>query len=112
MQQSFIATIAFALMVIAGAFLANLIVLVYTSSQWHVSGVLLAGAAAAMAYWGQHQFTASAGYSIEHAQQGASALGDLAMRADSAEFRGMVFQVLGIACTVASYVCFWAGMRT
>lgn len=111
MIQSFEAAIGFARLVLIGAFLANLVVLVFTASQWHVSGVLLAIAAGAFAYWGQHQFTASAGYSLEHAEQGAAALGDLLARANAAEFRGMVCQVIGIACSVSSCVCFWAGMR-
>lgn len=54
MNLSFLATIAFAILVIVGAFLANLVVLVFTNSQWHVSCVLLAIAclvASAVCFW-------------------------------------------------------------
>lgn len=60
MPLSFLATIIFAVLVIAGSFIANLVVLVFTNSQWHVSGVILAIVAAAASYWAQHNFTAAA----------------------------------------------------
>ena len=47
MNTSFLATILFALLAIGALFVANLVVLVFTASQWHVSGALLAIASGA-----------------------------------------------------------------
>lgn len=109
MPLSFIATIAFALLVIAGSFIANLVVLVFTNSQWHVSGVIAAIIAAAASYWAQHNFTAAAGYREELLVS--PSLNGLAAAADRAESLGVGFQYLAIALLAGSVACFWLGMR-
>lgn len=109
MNMSFLANIAFTILVIVGAFLANLVVLVFTNSQWHVSGVLLAIVAAAASYWAQHNYTAAA---IAEQQllvtPGLTAYQGIA---DKAEGFGQVFQLVAIACLVGPAACFWLGMR-
>lgn len=109
MPLSFLATILFAVLVICGSFIANLVVLVFTNSQWHVSGVILAVGAAAASYWAQHNFTAAAGYREELADN--PGLNALAAMADRAEGLGVLFQYPAIGFLVASVVCFWLGMR-
>ena len=109
MNVSFIATIAFAALVIIGAFLANLTVLIFTNSQWHVSGVILSLLAAAASYWAQHHFTQAA-YAL-HELSLAPALTGYATAATNADELGRWFQIGGIAALVASIVCFWLGMR-
>lgn len=109
MKLSFLATIAFAILVIAGAFIANLVVLVFTNSQWHVSGVVLSIMAAAASYWAQHNFTASAGYRQELLTS--PGLTGLHAAADRAESLGVGFQYLAIALLVAAVACFWLGVR-
>lgn len=118
MAQSFLATIAFAILVIVGSFLANLVVLVFTNSQWHVSGVLLAIAAAAASYWAQHNFTA-AEYGRDTLQEmQVTQLTNIAANVQAsaeaisrAESFGVLFQYVAIALLVSSLVCFWAGLR-
>lgn len=109
MNLSFLATMAFAILVIVGAFLANLVVLVFTNSQWHVSGVVLSILAAAASYWAQHNFTASAGYAQELLVS--PGLTGLHAAADRDESLGVAFQYVAIACLVASVASFWLGMR-
>ncbi|WGH28237.1 hypothetical protein 10KY502B_gene0037 [Xanthomonas phage 10KY502B] len=109
MNLSFLATIAFAILVIVGAFLANLVVLVFTNSQWHVSGVVLSIMAAAASYWAQHNFTASAGYTQDVLVN--PGLTGLHAAADRAEALGVGFQYLAIGLLVAAVVCFWLGLR-
>lgn len=114
MSHSFLATIAFAILVIVGSFLANLVVLVFTSSQWHVSGVVLAIAAAAASYWAQNSFTV-AGYSREAIHQLPTMTAGAIQAANEAAVRsesfGNLFQLVAIAFLVASVACFWLGMR-
>lgn len=113
MNLSFLATILFALLAIAGAFIANLVVLVFTNSQWHLSGVILAIVAAAFSYWSQHCFTA-AGYARE-AAEGAT---QFSVRFQSAvesmersEAFGVALQYGALTAIVASVACLWLGMR-
>lgn len=109
MPLSFLATIAFAILVIAGSFIANLVVLVFTNSQWHMSGVIAAIVAAAASYWAQHNFTAAAGYRDE--LLASPALTGLAAAADRAEALGIGFQYVAIALLTGSVACFWLGLR-
>jgi len=116
MPFSFLATIAFAILVIAGSFIANLVVLVFSNSQWHVSGVIAAIVGAAASYWAQHHFTAA-----EYARDTlrASQVSQIATAANQAtteaisraESFGVLFQYVAIAFIVASVVCFWMGLR-
>lgn len=100
MNQSFIACILFALLAIGGSLLANLTVLVFTASQWHVTGVVLALIAAGSSYWAQHYYTIGA---TIHAAD--------AMGLERTEHLGLVFQLIAIACIAGSVACFWLGMR-
>lgn len=112
MNQSFIATIMFAALAIAGTFLANLVVLVFTASQWHVSGVVLAIIAAGATYWAQHSFTQAGYYRAEFDLPAtADRLQALGESMDRAEAFGVAFQYLAIALIAASVACFWLGMR-
>lgn len=110
MNLSFAATILYAVLVICGAFVANLVVLIFTNSQWHVSGVVLAIAAAASSYWAQHNFTASAVALAQH--QAATVVSANYFEAHQrAEALGVGFQYVAIGCLVASVTCFWLGLR-
>lgn len=109
MNLSFIATIVFAALTIAGVFLANLVVLVFTSSQWHVSGVLAAIGAAAASYWAQHHFTAAT--VARHQLLVMPSLTGYQAAADRAEGYGVIFQLVAIGLLAASAGCFWIGMR-
>lgn len=116
MPLSFLATIAFAILVIAGSFIANLVVLVFTNSQWHVSGVILAIAAAAASYWAQHHFTAAEyGRNVVESSQ-LTQLTNVATQAtiealNLAESMGVLFQYVAIALIAGSVACFWLGLR-
>lgn len=110
MNLSFAATIAFAMLVIVGAFLANLVVLVFTASQWHVSGVVLAIVAAAGSYWAQHNFT-SAAYALAQHQAAGPVIRDFFAQYERGQALGLAFQIVAIVCLTASVACFWLGMR-
>lgn len=110
MAQSFLATIAFAILAIVFAFLANLVVLVFTNSQWHVSGVILSILAAAFSYWAQHNFTA-ASYALAEHRQALPVITDAFAQYERAEALGRLFQYPAIGLLVASVVCFWMGLR-
>lgn len=116
MPFSFLATILFAVLVICGSFIANLVVLVFTNSQWHSSGVITAIVAAAASYWAQHHFTA-AEYGRDLVESGqitqlTSAASQATVEAISrAESLGVLFQFVAIAFIVASVACFWLGLR-
>ena len=106
METTFIATIAFALLALAGVFLANLAVLLFTASPWHVWGVIAAILAAAFSYWSQHSFTQSFALIVDHPT--AYLTMDAFQRFEAV---GRAFQLLGIVAFTASVVCFWLGMR-
>lgn len=112
MQLSFLATIAFAILVIAGSFVANLVVLLFTNSQWHSSGVIAAIVAAAASYWAQHHFTA-AEYARDQLLGGVTAELAQALHeaSERAEAFGILFQYVAIALIAGSVVCFWMGLR-
>lgn len=110
MNLSFLATILFGLLAIAAAFLANLVVLVFTASQWHVAGVLLAIAAAAASYWAQNQYTV-AGYARDTLAAPGAALQAATEAMNRAEGLGQAFQLLAVVLVVGSLVCFWVGMQ-
>ena len=113
MNLSFLATILFAAMAIAGAFLANLVVLVFTNSHWHGYGVVLAIAAAGASYWAQHNFT-NAGYNRDDLAGGqlqavaAQAANEIMQRSEQ---MGVVFQLAAVAMLVLSVAFFWLGLR-
>ena len=111
MNTSFLATILFAIAAMVGIFLANLVVLVYTASQWHVSGVLLAIAALGASYWAQAKFTMSA-ISREAIEQAVHQVNReaLALAADKAEGIGTIFQFTAIGLAAGAAACFWIGM--
>lgn len=113
MNLSFLATIAFALLAIAGAFIANLVVLVFTNSHWHLSGVILAIVAAGLSYWAQHCFTA-AGYArdvAEAATQDSVRFQSSVEAMNRSESFGVAFQYGALAALAASVACVWLGMR-
>lgn len=111
MNLSFLATIAFACLALLGALLANLIVLVFTGSQWHVHGVLAAILAAGASYWAQNQYTAGAiawtdaQTSIHQVNRDA-----LLIAAEKAQGWGSIFRALAFVLLIASLACFWLGM--
>lgn len=107
-RESFLATIGFGMLAIAGAFVANLAVLIFTASQWHVGGVLLAIAAAGAAYWAQHKFTMAAIY--RETADGIYASANT-VAAERAELWGTGFQLAALCLVVAAMVCFWLGMQ-
>ena len=111
MNLSFLATILFALLAIGALFVANLVVLVFTASQWHVSGALLAIASAAASYWAQAKFTMAA-IGREAIEQAAHQVNREAMTiaVDKAEAIGTAFQFAAIGLAVAGAACFWIGM--
>jgi hypothetical protein len=107
-RESFLATIGFGMLAVAGAFVANLAVLIFTASQWHVGGVLLAIAAAGAAYWGQAKFTMAAIYRQDATE---ATLVAYTAAADKAEMWGTGMQLLALLLVVFSLVCFWLGMQ-
>ena len=111
MNLSFLATILFALLAIGALFVANLVVLVFTTSQWHVSGALLAIASAAASYWAQAKFT-MARISREAIEQTVHQVNReaLALAADKAEGIGTIFQFTAIGLAAGAAACFWIGM--
>lgn len=100
MTHSFIATIAFALLALGGLLLANLVVLVFTGSQWHVWGVVAAILAAFVSYWAQHKFTMAALYRDA----------GLTVAAEAAEMAGGKWQLGAVSCGAVALVFFIAGM--
>lgn len=105
MNLSFIATIGFAYLAIFLTFTANLTVLVYTASRWHVAGVALAIVAAGASYWAQNLYTV-AGYHREND----SPLSNLGTAADKCEAWGSAVQVLAVVLIVLSVAGFVKGM--
>ena len=114
MNLSFLATILFAAMAIAGAFLANLVVLVFTNSHWHGYGVILAIAAAGASYWAQHNFTNAGYHRDDLARTGqlqavaAQAANEIMQRSEQ---MGVVFQLAAVVMIVLSVAFFWLGLR-
>lgn len=111
MNLSFLATIVFATLVLAGTFLANLVVLVFTNSQWHASGVVLSIMAAAASYWAQSQFTVAGLMRDDNAAAVSIQAMHLASTIDRTEGCGNAFQFVAIALLVGALACFWLGLR-
>lgn len=114
MPFSFLATIAFALLAIGGIFTANLVVLVFTNSQWHVAGVIAAILAAAASYWAQHQYSVAAisrDESLDVVRHSIARLQGYAEMASKAEALGGYFQLAAVVAAVIGAACFWAGMQ-
>lgn len=111
MNNSFIATIAFAILAIGAAILANLVVLVFTASQWHVWGVLLGILAAGAAYASQMNFT-SAAISFEAWQVSgvAQSLSSDFTAYTRGETVGRWLQFVSLGAVLASLICFRTGM--
>lgn len=111
MNLSFLATIAFAILAIAAAILANLVVLVFTASQWHVWGVLFGIFAAGAAYASQMNFTQAA-VSFEAWQVSgiAQSLSPEFTAYTRGETIGRWLQFVSLGAVLASLICFRTGM--
>ena len=109
MGPSFIASIAFALLVLSSAIGCNMVALIYTSSHWHVAGVVAAILATAAAYWSQCQYTSAGWFRAEFERLGPSMTG-IQASADKAEMMGQVFQFVSMGLVVAALVCFVWGL--
>ena len=102
MSASFLATAAFAVVVLGMIFLANLVALVFTGSQWHVAGVVCAVLGAAVAYWAQHLYTQAA---ISRDEAGFPAV------IQAMEASGYRCQLVAVVVATAGVVAFVLGMQ-
>ncbi len=109
MTASFYASIAFALLVLASITGCNMVALIYTSSHWHIGGVVVAILATAAAYWSQCQYTQAGWFRDEFERLGPSFSG-IQASADKAEMMGQVFQFVSMGLVVAALVCFVWGL--
>ena len=101
MTSSFAATVAFGVLGLFSLLAANLVVLVFTGSRWHVWGCVAAILAAGAAYWAQHLYT-SAAISREHGH---------GLAAGAAEQWGGYCQLAAVIICAAALVCFVLGMQ-
>lgn len=102
MSASFLATIAFAIVALGMIFLANLVALVFTGSQWHVAGVVCPVLSAAGSYWAQHLYTQAA---IARAEAGFPAV------IQAMEVGGYRCQLVAVVVAAAGVVAFFLGMQ-
>lgn len=102
MSASFLAAVAFAVVALGMIFLANLVALVFTGSQWHVAGVVCAALSAATSYWAQHLYTQAA---ISRAEAGFPAV------IQSMELSGYRCQLAAVVVAAAGVVAFVVGMQ-
>lgn len=108
MPYPFLATIAFALLVLFATFIANLTVLVFTNSMWHITGVVSAILATAASYWSQHHYTSAGWFRAELSS--APALTAYQAAAEKAESMGVLFQYVAIIFLVIALVAFVMGL--
>ena len=108
-MPSFFATIAFALMALFCTFTANVLMLVFTNSRWHLSGVVVSILAIAASYWSQHHYTSAGWFRAEFERLGPSMVG-LQASAERAESMGVLFQYVAVAFLVAALVSFVMGL--
>lgn len=115
MNLSFLATIAFALLALFCAFLANLLALVFTDSLANVWGVMAAITAMGASYGGQYFFTRGAEHMERHRWMTAPGyegpVDDEAWeKADTANFYGTCAQITAVVLAAAATALFWLGV--
>jgi len=114
MNQSFTATIHFALLGLAMLFTANLVAAVNLAGVSCVWGVLAAMLAAGLSYTGQHYFTQAAGWLAHHQMAADPAYAGPSNpeawdRYEFAHNRGVLSQLAAVAASALSGLLFLIG---
>ena len=111
MQQSFAATIAFALLAMGMAFLANLAVFVFTATPACAFGVILATGAAGLSYIAQSRFTVAEHHLAQHRKEAGQLVEfpDAYDQYAGAHQLGTMAQWIAVAFTICSLGTFVIG---